>query len=141
MTRLSIGIVSKLEHAQRTKQALEMLGHSVTLIKSDPGTTIPMSLDVIVLRTQSSSHDMDARVRAIERDADDPRIVIHANSVTEAKRKVAAVVGDTAPEEKEEEDNAPVQQCDGWCPRRAQVRRHPVVPSREHGRTRLPSYR
>lgn len=108
MTRLSIGIVSKLEHAQRTKQALEMLGHSVTLIKSDPGTTIPMSLDVIVLRTQSSSHDMDARVRAIERDADDPRIVIHANSVTEAKRKVAAIVGDTAPEEKEEE---PMLQC------------------------------
>jgi hypothetical protein len=101
MTRsLKIGVISKKEHAKQTKRVLEQDGHEVILLGGNlRGKVIPPSCDVLLLRTCSASHDADSQVRKALRDETDPRVVIHAKSVSEARRKVAALANPPEPEE------------------------------------------
>jgi len=78
---MNVGIVSKASHAKSHIQALRRAGHKVTLLGGGPKVSMPSSLDVIVLRTDSCAHTAFGAVMREKRRAGGRPVIIE-NGVT-----------------------------------------------------------
>lgn len=80
-----IGIISKETHIKPHKQVLEADGYTVEVLGSSP-TSVPPSLDALVIRVVSSSHLGTDVATAVRREGKIP--VIFEDSVTRIREKV-----------------------------------------------------
>ena len=83
---MKVGIISKEAHCKPLKSSLQSEGFKVRLLGADPNS-IPASLDVVVIRTDSCSHggDRTARKWASDREG---RSFIVANGLTTIRQRL-----------------------------------------------------
>lgn len=85
---MKVAVISKKDHCKPHLQALKSLGHKVIWLGSRP-TSIPPSVEVVVLRTASCGHGGDATARSWARNTGLPLIV--ENGVSGIRRRMGMV--------------------------------------------------
>ena len=91
---MKIGIISKKPHAKNHAQALQREGHEVVLLDGNP-TKIPSSIELVVCRTASCSHE--ASNVALEWKRRGGGYLVMENGLSGALRKIRQIIEPKAP--------------------------------------------
>ncbi len=91
---MKIGIISKKPHAKNHAQALQREGHEVVLLDGNP-TKIPPSIELVVCRTASCSHE--ASNVALEWKRRGGGYLVMENGLSGALRKIRQIIEPKAP--------------------------------------------
>lgn len=86
---MKVGLLSKLPHCKPHVDAIRELGFQVKKLGPSP-TSIPQSVDILVVRVDSVSHGGDAVARKWARSTKKP--VVYENGVSGIRRELSAMV-------------------------------------------------